>query len=161
VDGLSRQALEAADCWEADDKVPGRPQMTKFPRRLRYRNLLADQSTFFSVTVEELLDADVLRPQTAAALPTIRAINPRTWIKRTNYRELEFLPSLRSFDRQRADLLAALEPLPPEGWSRSATVTGAGAVLQRTVLTYVQARAVHERQHHKQIQRIVSALPRK
>ena len=34
----------------------------------RYRALLVDQSTFSSMTVEELLDADVLLPQTAAAL---------------------------------------------------------------------------------------------
>jgi hypothetical protein len=34
----------------------------------RYRDLLVDQSTFSSVTVEELIDADVLPAQTVAAL---------------------------------------------------------------------------------------------
>jgi len=34
----------------------------------RYRGLLVDQSTFASATIEELLDADVLPPQTTAAL---------------------------------------------------------------------------------------------
>jgi hypothetical protein len=33
---LSRQELEAAHCWEADDQVPRRPAMTGFRRRLRY-----------------------------------------------------------------------------------------------------------------------------
>jgi len=33
---LSREELEALHCWEADDQVPGRPQMTEFRRRLRY-----------------------------------------------------------------------------------------------------------------------------
>ncbi len=33
---LSRQELEAAHCWEADDRVPRRPAMTGFRRRLRY-----------------------------------------------------------------------------------------------------------------------------
>jgi len=33
---LSRQVLEAAYCWEADDRVPGRPEMTAFRRQLRY-----------------------------------------------------------------------------------------------------------------------------
>jgi PD-(D/E)XK nuclease superfamily protein len=33
---LSRQDLEALHCWEADDRVPGRPKMTEFRRRLRY-----------------------------------------------------------------------------------------------------------------------------
>jgi len=31
----SRQELQAAHCWEPDDRVPGRPQMTAFRRRLR------------------------------------------------------------------------------------------------------------------------------
>jgi DinB superfamily len=92
--------------------------------------------------------------------PTLRAVNPRTWIKKTDYRELEFRPSLRAFARQRADLLAVLEPLPPDGWSRAATVTGAGAVLERTVLTYAQGLARHERPHVKQIERIVNTMQR-
>jgi hypothetical protein len=33
---LSREELEAAHCWEADDRVPGRPEMTEFRRRVRY-----------------------------------------------------------------------------------------------------------------------------
>lgn len=33
---LSRQALEAMHCWEADDQVPRRPEMTDFRRRSRY-----------------------------------------------------------------------------------------------------------------------------
>ena len=35
-EALSRQELEAAHCWEADDQVPRRPAMTGFRRRLRY-----------------------------------------------------------------------------------------------------------------------------
>lgn len=31
----SREQLEAAHCWEAEDEVPGRPAMTAFRRRLR------------------------------------------------------------------------------------------------------------------------------
>jgi hypothetical protein len=89
-------------------------------------------------------------------MPTLRAVNPRTWIKKTDYLELEFRHSLRSFATQRADLLAVLEPLPHEGWSRSATVTGAGKPLQRTVLFYAQWLARHERPHVKQIERIVN-----
>jgi hypothetical protein len=33
---LTRQELEAAYCWEADDRMPGRPEMTELRRRLRY-----------------------------------------------------------------------------------------------------------------------------
>jgi len=90
--------------------------------------------------------------------PTLRAVNPLTWIKKTDYLELEFRPSLRSFTTQRADLLAVLEPLPHEGWSRAATVTGAGKPLERTVLFYAQWLARHERQHVKQVEHIVNMM---
>jgi hypothetical protein len=90
--------------------------------------------------------------------PTLRAVNPRTWIKKTDYLELEFGPSLRAFATQRADLLAVLSLLPPEGWSRTATVTGAGKVLERNVLFYTQWMARHERTHVKQIERIVHTM---
>ncbi len=88
--------------------------------------------------------------------PTIRAMNPTTWIKSTNYPELEFALSLRAFTKQRAELLALLRPLPKAGWSRSATVTGAGRPRERTVLDYARWLANHERSHVKHIARIVS-----
>jgi hypothetical protein len=91
--------------------------------------------------------------------PTIRAMNPTTWIKETDYPELEFRRSLRAFTRQRADLLYLLQPLPPKACSRSATVTGAGKLRQRTVMTYAQWLANHERSHLRHIDRLVSALP--
>lgn len=90
-------------------------------------------------------------------MPTIRAINPRSWIPKTNYLEQNFRSSLRLFSRQRNELLRTLESLPPEGWSRTATVTGAGKRLERTVLFYAQWLASHERTHVKQIERIVKA----
>jgi hypothetical protein len=34
---LSKPEFEAAHCWEADDRVPRRPAMTEFRRRLRYQ----------------------------------------------------------------------------------------------------------------------------
>ena len=37
---------------------------------IRYADLIVDRSTFASVTIKELLDADVLPPQTTAALRT-------------------------------------------------------------------------------------------
>jgi DinB superfamily len=90
--------------------------------------------------------------------PTIRAVNPRTWIKRTDYLEQAFQPSLHAFATQRTELLAVLEPLALAGWSRGATVTGAGKVLERTVWFYAQWIARHERPHIKQIERIIHTL---
>ena len=92
--------------------------------------------------------------------PTLRAVNPRTWIKQTDYLEQEFEPSLRAFATQRTDLLAALEPLSPADWSRAATVKGAGKALERTVLFYAQWMASHERPHVKQIERMVNTMHR-
>jgi hypothetical protein len=100
---------------------------------------------------------DCIAAMLVADRPTLRAVNPRAWIKQTDYLELEFRPSLGAFAAQRAELLAVLEPLPPDGWSRAATVTGAGKVLERTVLIYAQKLARHERPHLKQIERIVNA----
>jgi hypothetical protein len=34
----SREKLEAAHCWEEDDRVPSRPGMTEFRRTLRYHH---------------------------------------------------------------------------------------------------------------------------
>jgi hypothetical protein len=90
--------------------------------------------------------------------PTIRAVSPRTWINQTDYPELEFAPSLRAFTTQRAELLVVLEPLPPEGWIRTASVVGAGKPLQTSVLDYADRMARHERPHIKQIERIANAL---
>jgi hypothetical protein len=87
--------------------------------------------------------------------PTIRAMNPRHWIKSTDYVDQQFAPSLRAFTSQRADLLAALQALQPQDWSRSATITGAGKPLTRTVRSYAEWMARHERPHLRQIKRLV------
>jgi hypothetical protein len=88
----------------------------------------------------------------------IRAINPRTWIKSTDYPVQKFRPSLRSFTTQRAELLNVLESLKPRAWLRTAIVTGAGKPLELSVLSYAQRMAVHERPHLKQIQRIAGMM---
>ena len=90
--------------------------------------------------------------------PTFRAINPTTWIKHTDYPDLEFRTSFEADAVQRADLLAVLDSLSPEGWARSGTATGAGPPLQRTVRSFAERIAIHERSHVKQIGRIAKAL---
>jgi hypothetical protein len=90
--------------------------------------------------------------------PTIRAINPVTWIESTDYRDLEFASSLRAFTTQRRQLLSLLEPLRTGGWSRRATVLGAGKPLERTVHTYADRLARHERAHWRQVANTVSAV---
>ena len=88
--------------------------------------------------------------------PTFRAVNPRTWLRKTEYLDLEFPVSLAAFAAQRNDLLAFLEALPAEAWQRSGTATGAGRPLIRTVYSYAQDMAIHERPHLKQIERTMA-----
>jgi hypothetical protein len=88
--------------------------------------------------------------------PTIKARNPRTWIKDTNYLEQEFQSSLRAFTKQRRKLLAILEPLPTKDWARTNTLTGAGKPLQQTLLSHADGLARHERAHLKQIERTIN-----
>jgi hypothetical protein len=90
--------------------------------------------------------------------PTLRAIDPRTWIKTTNYPELDFQSSFQAFTTQRTELQTVLKSLERESWSRGATVTGAGKPLERTVLFYAQWLARHERTHVKQIEKIADAV---
>ncbi len=90
--------------------------------------------------------------------PTIRAVDPRTWIKSTDYPQQKFQSSLQAFAKQRSELVAILESLARKDWSRRATVVGAGAALERTVESYAQRLAKHERPHLKQIKRIASTI---
>ena len=90
--------------------------------------------------------------------PTIRAINPRAWINKTDYRDQPFQRSLEAFTVQRNELLAVLESLPSTAWERAATVKGAGKPLELTVGSYVERLAVHERSHLNAIERITRAL---
>ncbi len=90
--------------------------------------------------------------------PTIKAINPRTWIQQTDYLEQAFQASLRAFTEQRSRLLAVLEPLPPTDWMRTNTLIGAGKPLQQTLLSHADGLARHERAHLKQIERTLNAL---
>jgi hypothetical protein len=88
-------------------------------------------------------------------------VGPRSYVHGTDYPDLEFEPSFRAFSAQRAGLLAVLARLPPEAWSRTAVVTGAGSVLERTLNWYALGLAAHERSHVKQILRIVKSASRR
>jgi hypothetical protein len=90
--------------------------------------------------------------------PTFRAVNPLVHIETTNYREIPFDQSFRAFAAQREQLLVTLQPLSPDGWERTATVTGAGAPLERSVRFYGDWLARHERAHWKQFDQIAAAF---
>ena len=89
--------------------------------------------------------------------PTIRAVNPTTWIASTDYMAQEFQDLFTRFKEQRAELLSRLEPLTQAEWLRGAVVTGAGRPRRRTVLDYAHRLGRHEQSHVDQIRRIVGA----
>ena len=105
--------------------------------------------------------AVMLAEDYSAIRPTIRAVNPRTWIERTDYRKQKFSASFEVFRKQRAELLARLKKLPNKSWTRKALVTGAGKPLERTVQFYAQWLAKHERTHVKQVARIAGRTGKK
>ena len=91
--------------------------------------------------------------------PTFKGVNPRAWIRKTDYLEWQFGPAFTAFTKQRRDLLAVLDPLPPDGWERTATVTGmVGETYQRSARYYGDWMASHERAHWKHIERIIAPL---
>ncbi|HQY30200.1 MAG TPA: DinB family protein [Thermomicrobiales bacterium] len=90
--------------------------------------------------------------------PTIRAINPTTWILQTDYPDLAFAESLAAFTSQRKTLLPFLRSLTPAQWERTCRLVGAGAPLEHSVHGYADALARHERTHIKQIQRTLKMV---
>ena len=90
--------------------------------------------------------------------PAIRAISPRRWIEQTDYPELEFQLSFDAFVAQREDLMATLNALTADEWSRAAVVTSVGRTIDRTVLNFAERLARHERSHYRQIANTAAAV---
>ena len=93
--------------------------------------------------------------------PTLRYVSPRTWIKKTNYADLEFGVSFRAYANQRKDLLKVLRTLSHDDWLRGASVKVAKKRREETVLSYAERMARHEAGHCEQVERIVGARSRK
>ncbi|MCM3871911.1 MAG: DinB family protein [Pyrinomonadaceae bacterium] len=87
--------------------------------------------------------------------PTLRYISPRTWIRRTDYLELDFHPSLAAFAKQRKELLKSLKTMEIKGWLRGATFTATIKGREQTVFSYAQRMAQHESGHCEQIERLL------
>ena len=90
--------------------------------------------------------------------PTIRAINPTTYILQTNYPTLAFRESFAVFSEERAILMPRLQALTPDQWARTALVVGAGAPLTHSVQGYADALARHERAHIRQMSKAIAAI---
>ena len=93
--------------------------------------------------------------------PTLRYVSPRTWIKKTNYADLEFGVSFRAYANQRKDLLKVLRTLSHHDWLRGASVKVAKKRREETVLSYAERMARHEAGHCGQVERTLGARSRK
>ena len=106
----------------------------------------------------DVLGGNVLRIL-AEDSPTWKGMNPRAWLKHTDYPTWAFAPAFEAFTRQRARLLEVLEPLPPAAWDRTATVIGMlGETYDRSARYYAAWMARHERGHWAHIRRIAATL---
>lgn len=87
--------------------------------------------------------------------PQLRYISPRSWIRKTDYLELEFQESLKAFASQRRDLLGLLKGLSIKDWSRSAIFTSTTKERKQTVFSYACRIAEHEYKHCVQIETVL------
>lgn len=91
--------------------------------------------------------------------PAWKGMSPRAWLRKTDYPEWEFAPAFDVFKRQRAELLAVLEPLPAEAWQRTAKVTGMlGELYDYSTRYYGDWMAGHERAHLRKLPRIIATV---
>jgi hypothetical protein len=91
--------------------------------------------------------------------PTWKGMSPRAWLKKTDYPQWEFEAAIDAFAKQRAALLAVIEPLPPEAWERTAKVIGMiGESHWYSVAYYAGWMAGHERAHLKRLPRMIAAV---
>jgi hypothetical protein len=90
--------------------------------------------------------------------PAFTSINPRAHMRKTDYPDQEFAPSLQAFAAQRAGLLATLDELVPDDWARTATVKVYGELWEHGVQYYGDKLARHEAVHLPQIEGVVRSL---
>ena len=90
--------------------------------------------------------------------PRIPVVNPREYLRTTDYLKLDVATSLRAFADERAKLLDVLRALPADGWSRPAVVVRAASSLQGSVLSYTVWIATHEVPHLDQIRAAIDSV---
>ena len=106
----------------------------------------------------DVLGGNVLRIL-AEDHPSWKGMSPRAWQRRTDYHDWAFEPAFEVFTRQRTELLAVVEPLSPEAWERTATVTGmVGERYEYSAQYYASWMADHERVHLEQLPGIIGAV---
>ena len=83
--------------------------------------------------------------------PKIRAVSPRTGMRKIDYASLDFATSLKAFVRDRSRLVKTLSALTERDWSRGAIFTGTTRGQTPTVFDLARGIATHEHGHFAQI----------
>ncbi len=108
--------------------------------------------------VQDVLGGNMLRIAREDR-PAWHAVSPRRGQER--YFGVAWEDAFAAFRTQRAELLTALEPLPPEAWHRTASVTAPPNTLyEYSTLYYGDWLARHERSHLTHMTRILAELRR-
>ena len=91
--------------------------------------------------------------------PSWRRLSPREYIRKTDFPDWDVARALDDIDEHRQGVLAAVEPLQADGWTRVAVVTEApGKLVDRTLRFYGDWLAGHEREHLVQIRQIAATF---
>ena len=120
ADALSQQELEAVHCWEADDRVPGRPEMTAFRRQLRYHQSRWRESKGHPIGSQPIDRAETRRRSTSGREPPIARL------RSGNRRELPHRSGTRGGEGQNFHHRASPELRSPAVLGRPPVVAGAG-----------------------------------
>jgi len=137
--------IEAATSAHPDDWLAQRSTQADWSPNEILAHLRACQDMWGDIRVIRMLQEDQ---------PTMRAVNPNTWLNETDYYEISFTASLTAFTHQRARFVQRLREISTEAWNRAATFTGGGKPRVYTVHTEADALARHERSHIKQIEKL-------
>ncbi len=95
--------------------------------------------------------SDTMREMLAHDKPTLAEIHPAVQLKNGNYKEQEFVTSLRIFIEGRESFLKWLKELRFEDWARGGTIGGRG----HTVFSQARRMALHEEEHCRQIEELL------
>lgn len=124
-----------------------RPQPDEWSALENLRHLYACE-VVWGKRITDMLDQDH---------PSLRALNPMTWLARTDLSGHTFGSLLEVYCTHRTGLLERLRELPGEDWGRSATFTGGGRPRMLSVHTEADAIARHERTHIRTVRRTLAA----
>src|SRR6266508_3229157 len=115
-EALSQEELEAAHCWEAEDHVPRRPELTEFRRRLRYHQAQWREANGYPI------GSQPIAPRPEGPMRLVGSRLPLAWARETGVNLLtataldaarartSVIERHQSFDHQRlwADLLSSV-----------------------------------------------------